>query len=771
MHDCDGHPPPMRHRAHKVACGLRGPNAASKTRKFCLEYHLWIHDTEIDANAVDHLAEIARHHGLPADRDRLTFDFGIGETPLTATRLLRIAQDLGLRATRRRIGWKSLRGLGDAFPVMILLETGETLLVVDHQMADDDVPELVTVARKDLNDSLFDLEDLTREELTSAWTGEIFLFKPLAAPEDGSEHFDLRWFLREAMRQKTLFAEIILIALVIHATALAVPLFFQITVDRVLVHESFQTLHVLAVAVVIILLFQGVFNFLRDYMLAFATSKIDMRTATRTFGHLVRLPLGFFQRSTAGVLTKHMQQTDEIRAFLTGNVLSTALDATALFVFLPLLFLYSWQLALVVVGFSLLIAMVIAGMIPPFYRALTRLYRAEGERQSLLVESIHGISTIKSLALEPRRNRQWDHSASQSVRTNFRVERLSAVAESLVETLEQLMSVAILFFGAYMVFRGELTIGKLIAFNMLAGRVSQPLIKIVETIHEYQKARLAVRMLGEVMNEKVEETTSTRTLMPAINGEIEFEDVKFFYDGADRPALEDISFHIKEGEVIGLVGESGSGKSTLARLIQGLYVPSAGRIRLNGTNIREISLPHLRQSVGIVLQENFLFRGSVRDNIALTVTHAPLEDIKRVAELAGAAGFIEDLPAGYDTELEENATNLSGGQRQRIAIARALLRDPRLLIFDEATSALDVESETIIQQNLSEIAAERTMLLIAHRLSTLLDADRIMVLNKGQIEAFAPRDALLKKGGPDYSPTFERLWQIQVRNATGDAHV
>lgn len=725
--------------------------------------------SDIDLRALDHLVEIARYHGVQVDRQRLVHDYSIAETALSEMRFLRIAQDLKLDVAAKRLSWQKLRSLGHAYPALLVLKSGETFLASGFEHDPDTGQEMLLIVRKDTATNQYLHEPVTLSDLKEGWSGTVYLFRPAREVGDDNGTFNLGWFVREAARQKRIFAEIIVIALMIHVTALAVPLFFQITVDKVLVHESFQTLNVLAVAVVIILLFQGVFNFLRDYLLAFATSRIDMRTATRTFGHLVRLPLSFFHRATAGVLTKHMQQTDEIRQFLTGNVLETLLDSTALLVFLPLLFLYSWQLGLVVLGFSILIALVIAGMLRPLYSALTRLYAAEGERQSLLVETIHGISTIKSLALEPRRNRVWDTSSAQSVRTHFRVNKLGTIAESIVETLEQLMAVAVLFIGAHMVFQGELTVGKLIAFNMLSGYVSQPLIKIVRMVHEYQKARLAVKMLGTIMNARTETNSQSQAATPQITGEIAFEDVRFFYDGVEKPALDALTFNIREGEIIGIVGESGSGKSTLARLVQGLYTANDGRIVMNGTDIREIDLAHLRQSVGIVLQENFLFRGTVRENIALTVASASLVDIKRAARLAGAAGFIDELPSGYDTMLEENATNLSGGQRQRLAIARALLRDPRLLIFDEATSALDVESETIIQRNLGKIADGRTMLIIAHRLSTLHMAGRIMVMSKGRIEAFAPRDALLEKDGPDSSPTFQRMWDIQVRNAMGDA--
>lgn len=721
----------------------------------------------LDPKILDHLIEIAQFHGLPAERTRIDYDYSIATEPLNETRFRRIAQDLELVVSPRPLSWRALRGLGNAYPAILLLPSGASLLLSAFDTDPDTGEEVVVSARKNPDTGQYLLDFVTQADLRENRGGTIYLFKKANADRTAEGSFNLMWFVREALRQKAIFLQIILAALMIHATGLAVPLFFQIVVDKVLVHESFQTLNVLGVAILVILVFQGLFKFLRNYLLAFATSKIDMRTATRTFGHLVRLPLGFFQHHTAGVLTKHMQQTDEIREFLTGNVLKTGLDATALLVFVPLLFLYSWQLGLVVLAFSLSIALVIAVMIKPFFTRLSQLYSAEGERQSLLVETIHGISTIKGLALEPKRNRIWENSSALSVRTSFNVDKLGTVAESIVGTLEQLMSVAVLFIGAHLVFAGDLTVGQLIAFKMLSGNVSQPLIKIVEMVHEYQKARLAVLMLGNIMNQKTEINAASQTATPKITGDITFEGVSFYYDGAEKPALNGISFSIKEGEIIGIVGESGSGKSTLARLIQGLYRANRGVIRMNGYDIREIDLAHLRQSIGIVLQENFLFRGTVRDNIALTVSSASLEQVRHAARMAGAADFIAAMPSRYDTQLEENASNLSGGQRQRIAIARALLRNPKLLIFDEATSALDVESETAIQENLRSIAKGRTMLIIAHRLSTLHDADRILVIKDGQIEAFAPREALLDPQSQHASPTFQRMWQIQVKNAIG----
>lgn len=721
--------------------------------------------TLIDPRCIELLVEIAKFHGLDVDADSILHQYVVGETPLTQARFIRIALEIGLDVVDQKFSWRKVRGGGQAFPALAISPAGQPFIVSGYEKSQIDASsDKLILARKDETTNRFIHEALDANDSSPLLGGRLLFFKRKDTTKK-ERRFDLLWFVKELMRQNVLILEVIVVSLIVHLTALALPIYFQITIDKVLVHNSFSTLHVISIAVLIVLIFEGTLKFLRNYLLAFATSKVDMTTATKTFSHLMQLPLPFFQRNTAGVLTKHMQQTEEIREFLTGKVLETALDATALLVFLPLLFFYSFELGLIVLGFSMLIAFVVGVLIRPYFSALTKLYEAEGVRQSLLVEAIHGISTIKSLALEPRRKKVWDESSSKSVRTSFSVDKIGNIAEAVVGTLEQVMTVAILFFGAYFISQGVLTIGALVAFKMISGKVSQPLIKIVEMVHEYQKARLAVQMLGNIMNSPPENSSQSQTLRPALDGNIRFEAVNFFYDGTTTPAIKDVSFAVNAGEIIGIVGRSGSGKSTLARLIQGIHFANTGKIGISRCNVREIDIAHLRQSVGIVLQENFLFRGTVRENLSITAPNASLLEIKRAAELAGATEFIDELPQGYDTLLEENATNLSGGQRQRLAIARALLRDPRLLIFDEATSALDVESETIIQENLKSVAVGRTMIIIAHRLSTLKDADKILVMNQGEVEAFDTHEKLLSSTAG--SKTYQLMWDQQLRNAGG----
>jgi ATP-binding cassette subfamily B protein len=453
-----------------------------------------------------------------------------------------------------------------------------------------------------------------------------------------------------------------------------------------------------------------------------------------------------------------MQQAEKIRPFLTGKLFITALDATALVVFIPLLIAYSGKLAALVLGFAALVGIVVVALTGSFRRRLAKLYEAEGERQALLVEAIHGMRTVKSLAVEPAMRKSWDRRAAAAVETHLKVGQISAGAQAVIGLLDKLMMVAVIGVGATDVFAGALSVGALMAFQMLAGRVVQPLVQMVSLAQDYQETALSVRMLGEVMNRPAERRRAGG-LMPSFQGAVTFEDVTFRYPGAQQAALSGVSLNIAPGKVVGIVGKSGSGKSTLTRLLQGLYAPEQGLVRIDGVDLREIDLAHLRRSIGVVLQENFLFRGSVRDNIAMTKHDASFEEIVAVAQLAGADEFIERLPQGYDTMLEENAANLSGGQRQRLAIARALLPHPRILVLDEATSALDPDSEAIVMANLSRIAMGRTVIIVSHRLATLVGSDSIAVVDRGRVVDQGTHSELLVR-----SNIYGHLWNQQTRN-------
>jgi ATP-binding cassette subfamily B protein len=706
------------------------------------------------ATVVECLTLLARHHGVDLTPERLAHDYALDDGAVPRHLLVRMAQDNGLKAKVLRLEWAKLTRLGQAFPVLGFLRNGNGVIFSGVREENGVVELAVIDPLADRPGFLF----IDAQHLADVWDGEILLIKRDHALGDPAQPFGLRWFVPEILKQRRTFGHVALAALFLHLVGLATPFFFQIVIDKVLVHHSLSTLYVLTVGVVAALIFDTILNFLRNYLLLWASNKIDARLAGRTFDHLMRLPIHFFEQSSAGVLVKHMQQTETIREFMTGKLFMTALDATSLLFFIPILLFYSVPMALIVLVMSGLVAAIIFVVMPVFRRNLEQLYQAEGSRQAMLVETIHGMRTVKALAIEPDRKKQWNDRTAKALGRHFSVGRISVATNAAVAGLDKLSSVAVVFFGALFVFQGKLSVGEVVAIQMLAGRVSGPLTQLVSVINQFQQTSLSIRMLGEVMNRKPEKESSVSSMRPQLTGDIAFEDVTFHYPGAATPALDHVQVDIKRGQVVGVVGRSGSGKTTFTRLLQGLYLPQNGMIRFDGFDIREIDLAHLRRSIGVVVQESFLFRGSVRDNIAVSRPDASFPEIVAAAQAAGADEFIRRLPQGYDTPLEENAANLSGGQKQRLSIARALLPQPLIMIFDEATSALDPESEAIVQDNLGRIAHGRTLVIVSHRLSSLTNSDVILVFDRGRVADAGTHQELLGR-----CEMYQQLWRQQTR--------
>jgi ATP-binding cassette subfamily B protein len=701
--------------------------------------------------AIQCLTAIAQHHGMQINPERLIDDYALrAEEPANGL-LLRIAADIGLKAKVDRLSWERLQAQEGVFPLMARLNDGNMVIVVGVRAEDGQVALLNPIHANAA------VVYEARADFQRRWDGEVVFIKRQHKLSDPNQPFSLRWFIPEILKQKAAFRDIFIAAIAMQLLALASPIFFQLVIDKVLTHQSQTTLWVLAVGIVMALLFDTTFGFLRQTLTLAASNKIDMRLTRRTFSHLLSLPIDFFETTSAGVVTRHMQQLEKIRSFLTGRLFFTALDLITLLVFVPVLFSYSFKLAMIVLLFTLLIACVVMAMVPTFQRRLNALYAAEGQRQAMLVETIHGMRTVKALAIEPSQRRIWDQRSAEAITMHFRVGQISIAGNSVTDFLGKLLPVTIIVIGAQEVFDSTLSVGALIAFQMLAGRVTGPLISIVALVNEYQETALSVRMLGEVMNRAPEGRAGANGLRPQLQGAISFDEVTFRYPGAQAMALDKASFSIEPGTVVGIVGRSGSGKTTLTKLIQGLYPVQEGIVRFDGIDAREIELSHLRRQIGVVLQENFLFRGTVRDNLSATKPDATFEELVEAAVAAGADEFIERLPMGYDTVLEENAANLSGGQKQRLSIARTLVAKPRLLILDEAASALDPESEAIFIRNLGKIAVGRTVVMISHRLSTLVNADKIMVMQQGRLMDSGRHAELLTR-----SETYQHLWNQQT---------
>ena len=709
------------------------------------------------------LAAIARHTGLDWSLPRLLHVYGQDSEP-DAEQLARTARTEGLNAAVHLIDWRRLQRFRKLTPFLARLDNGAYVVIVQTSVtpppASADAPaeeQIVLFNPRAPEASLF---SIPRDEFLTHWTGEIVLLKRIYKVTDTNRRFALGWFVPEFWRQRALLRNIAIAALAMHVLALAVPIFFQIVIDRVLVYLNISTLIVITIGVCIAIAFDGTLNWLRGYFILRTASRIDIRLARTTFRHLMGLPIGFFEASLAGVITKHMQQGTQIREFLTGRLLTTLLDLPALIVFLPLMMWYSVSLTAVVMGVTLLLAGIIAAMLGPYRRRLRRLYQAEAQRQSLLVESIHGMRTVKSLNLEPRREESWDNAAAEAVRTYVQVGKISLAANTFSQFIEKGLTIIIVVVGSFLVFGGTLTVGGLVAFNMLSSRVISPVLQLIGLLNNYQEVMMSVEMLGNIMNQPTE-NSEQRGLTPALRGDIEIDRVTFRYPNTERPALRDFSARIPAGSMVGIVGRSGSGKTTLSALLQGLYYTSEGAIRIDGHNIRDIDLAFLRGQSGVVPQEPFLFRGSIKDNIRMGLPTASYEEVVTAARMAGADEFIQLLPQRYDTVLEEGAVNLSGGQKQRLSIARALLRKPRIIIFDEATSALDPESEAVVVRNLANIAKGRTTIVISHRLQTIRDSDAIIVMEEGSVSDIGTHDQLLQR-----NPIYRLLWAQQMARPT-----
>ncbi|WP_418319357.1 peptidase domain-containing ABC transporter [Piscinibacter sakaiensis] len=706
-------------------------------------------------SAVQCLTAIAQHHGVQVNPDRLIDEHALPDQEPRAPLLVRIAAGIGFKARIAKLNWTGVFAQEGVFPFIGFLKDGKAVIVVGVRAGGDGSDGEVAV----LNPLLpqMQVHYLDRAMFDEVWGGTVIFLKRSHTLSDPKQPFSFRWFIPEILRHKSAFRDIAIAAVAISLLSMASPIFFQIVIDKVLVHQSTSTLWVLAGGIGIALVFEAVFSYGRQILLLAATNKIDMQVTRRAFSHLLSLPIEYFETTSAGVVARVMQQLEGIRAFLTGRLLFTALDTVTLLIYMPLLFVYSPKLASIVLGFALTIALIIAGLLPTYKRQLDVLNGAEAKRQALLVETLHGMRTVKALAIEPAQRKTWDQLSAETITSHFNVAKTGITGNTATDFLGKLLPVVVIVVGAQGVFDGTMSVGVLIAFQMLSGRVMGPLIAIVGLINDYQQTAVSVRILGDVMNRPSEGRGTAGGLRPTLTGEISFDDVTFRYPGTNAPALDRTTFTIKSNTTVGIVGRSGSGKSTLTKILQGLYPVSSGIVRFDGVDAREIELGHLRRQIGIVLQENFLFRGSVRANIAMAKPTATFEEIVAAAQLAGADEFIERLPQGYDTVLEEGATNLSGGQKQRLSIARSLLLKPRVLILDEAASALDPESEAIFIRNLSKMAVGRTVIMISHRLSTLVNADTILVMAQGRLADAGKHEELLSR-----CETYQQLWHQQT---------
>ncbi|MCF8151460.1 MAG: type I secretion system permease/ATPase [Burkholderiaceae bacterium] len=701
------------------------------------------------------LVMLARFHNIAADADQLAHDFREPGKDFSIPQILLAAKQLGLKARHVRTELSRLEKT--PLPALAVDTEGRFVILARVQGNPGEEQVLIHDPRIERPQAIPVAEFATR------WSGELILFTSRASLAGELAKFDFTWFIPAVVKYRKLLGEVMLVSFVLQIFALMTPLFFQVVMDKVLVHRGMTTLDVMAVGLFVVIIFEVVLSGVRSYVFAHTTSRIDVELGARLFRHLLNLPLAYFQARRVGDTVARVRELENIRQFLTGNAITLVLDLLFSFVFIAVMLLYSGWLTLVVV-LSLPCYVILSVGITPLLRArLHEKFNRGAENQAFLVETINGIDTVKAMAVEPQMIRRWDNQVAAYVSAGFRTATLGTLAHEGVSLVGKLVTVVTLWLGARLVMDGSLSVGQLIAFNMLAGRVATPVMRLAQLWTDFQQTGISVQRLGDILNTRTELGKSSGqggrsgSTLPPLAGKIEFDDLVFRYRPDGPEVLRGVSLAIEAGEVIGIVGRSGSGKSTLTKLAQRLYLPERGRVLVDGIDLAMADSSSLRRQIGVVLQENMLFNRSIRDNIALSDPGLPLEAVIAAAKLAGAHEFILELTEGYDNLVGEHGSTLSGGQRQRIAIARALIGNPRILIFDEATSALDYESERIIQNNMKAICQGRTVLIIAHRLSAVRDANRIVVLDRGQIVEQGSHAELLQHEAGHYS----RLHRMQ----------
>lgn len=668
------------------------------------------------------------------------------------TELLLAAKSLTLEAKKLKT---SLSGLSnDVLPAIAKASDDTYFIIARASVNSNSSSEEGAQKPSDKNFLIHDLREQAPrsvgiDELSSMWSGELIVVTRRHGLADSlQQQFDISWFISSLVKYRKLFFEVLVASFFLQLFALVTPLFFQVVMDKVLVHRGYTTLDVLAAGFIFVVVFEALLGGIRNYIFSHTTNRVDVELGARLYKHLMSLPLAYFESRQVGQNVARVRELDTIRNFITGTALTLVIDLLFVFVFLAVMWYYSPTLTWVVLATIPCYVLLSIFITPILRRRLDEKFKHGAANTAFLTESITGIGTVKSIAVEPQMRRKLEDHLSSYVHASFRSQNLGNVAGQIAGLINKLMTLGIIWIGAHLVIGGSITVGQLVAFNMLAGRVSGPVLKLVQLWQDFQQAGISIARLGDILNTPKEPGFNpNRSRLPSLQGAVSLDHITFRYRPDGPVILDDVHLQVKPGEVVDIVGRSGSGKSTLTKLIQRLYIPESGRVLLDGVDLSMVDTAWLRKQVGVVLQENFLFNRSIRENIALTDPSIPMERVVAAAKMAGAHEFIVDLPEGYDNMVGEQGSNLSGGQRQRLAIARALIANPRILIFDEATSALDYESERIVQDNMASICKDRTVFVIAHRLSAVRQCDRIIVMDKGRIVEQGSHDDLIEQSG------------------------
>jgi len=724
---------------------------------------------EVTSTSLRALAAVASRLGLDVSVDQLRRRFALPPGEPDTPTLVALARELGLEAQALRMTFQELPRVARALPAILRAKDGGALILEEART--DPAKGTVVVIRdpSSTDDVVLAIDEL---HLAEVWEGEAILIKRRYSTTDEQRPFGMGWLVGQVLKERKLFNEIVIAAFISTVFAIAPPFIFRIVLDRVLVENDYPTLNVVAGAILILLVFETILTYVRRIMTQVVTTRIDGRLSLYIVEKLLKLPMEYFERTPTGRIVTNLAQVWQIRYFMTGQLFGAFLDVVPLIGLIPVMLIIEWHLALIAFALGAIIFLIVMVFLKPMQRLYVKVVLAEQAKGSHLNETIYGIRTVKSLALEGRRRREWDRRVADAVSARNALGLMANYPETLALPFQRLIYSGCLVVGAYMVLANyntgtaitqatlasTITPGQLVAFAMLSMRLAAPLIMLAGLQRDLAEVGGAVRQVAQVVNAAQEEIRPNGLRLP-IKGEVSFKDVRFRYSPGAPYALEEVSFTVPAGSMLGIMGRSGSGKTTVTRLLQCLNSTYEGIIKIDGMDLREIDLMHLRTHIGVVPQENFLFSGTIRENIAMAKPDASFSDVVRAAQLSGAEEFIERLPRGYDTEIQEGGSNLSGGQRQRLALARALLVDPPVLILDEATSALDAESEAIVNANLKRMAKGRTVLSISHRLSMLVESDAILVLEQGKVYDIGTHEELLRR-----CDIYKHMWYQQNRH-------
>ena len=708
-----------------------------------------------DRSGLACLVIVARHSGLHLSVPQLMHDNVLTGQQISTAQLLKCARSAGLKAKATHLTWDKLSQLKKALPANVTLKNGASMVLLRVTGGLNDT-RVVLQDPNAANDAVLVIDQVRFQD---AWSGEVILVKRNYDISDESQPFSIGLVSALIFRERWVVRDVAICAIVLSLLALSPIIFWRLLSDKVIYFKAYNTFFVVCLAMAALVIFEAIFAYLRQFLIVHLTTRIDVKLATYMFEKVLNLPIDFFERTQTGQITYDMNQMWKIRAFLMGQLFGTVLDSVTLLVFLPVMFFFSPTMTLIVLASCGLMVLLIVAMLPAYRRKSQAVEAAESERGALLVQTIHGIRTVKSLALDARQRHLWDVHTARVAKLRFAEGMAGNMIQACVRPLERFAVSGSYAVGVYIALmtNDPVYIGALFAFLMLSQRVSGPLLQMARLINQYDEARIAVAVVGKLVNQPAEEGRSGHGVRIPIEGHVQFSSVTFKYPSAPGPALQDVSIEIPKGTTLGIMGRSGSGKTTVTRLLQRLHSNYEGLIKIDGVDVREYDVDHLRRSLGVVLQENFLFSGTIRENITAGKIDATFDEVVRAARLAGAEEFIERLPRGYETYIYEGSPNLSGGQRQRLAIARALIVDPRILILDEATSALDADSEAIVSANIASIAQGRTLIIISHRLSSLVSADAILVLERGEVEDIGRHEELLAR-----CDIYSDLWHQQT---------